>query len=59
MVAKSISDSERDFFPTSDKMKQKIIGCETNMINSKELKKKNKDKVEQMKADIYYNSWGM
>ena len=29
------------------------------MINTKELKKKNKDKVEQMKADIYYNSWGM
>jgi len=29
------------------------------MINTEELKKKNKDKVEQMKADIYYNSWGM
>jgi hypothetical protein len=29
------------------------------MISAKELKKKNKDKVEQYKAEIYYGSWGM
>jgi hypothetical protein len=29
------------------------------MISAKELKKKNKDKVEQYKAEIYYESWGM
>jgi len=29
------------------------------MITTTELKKKNKNKLEQNKADIYYNSWGM
>lgn len=29
------------------------------MITTTELKKKNKNKLEQHKADIYYNSWGM
>jgi len=29
------------------------------MITTQELKKKNKNKLEQYRADIYYESWGM
>ena len=29
------------------------------MISTKELKKENKDKVEEYKANMYYESWGM
>mgnify|MGYP006277246195 CR=1 FL=1 len=29
------------------------------MITKAELQKKNKDKVEQLRAEIYYQSWGI
>jgi len=29
------------------------------MITKAELQKKNKDKIEQLRAEIYYQSWGI